>query len=82
MNRGSPDAGDQGDARRVDRKDVDDPVHQVVEDPLDREVGGQGARELAEHVREPILGHVGTPARRIADPQGLGGCDTGNLSRA
>ena len=46
---------DQRDPRRRDRQDLDDPFDEVVEDALDREVGDQRARELAEHRRQLVL---------------------------
>ena len=38
---------------------------EVVEDPLDREVGEERARELAEDVREPLFDHRHGPHPRV-----------------
>ena len=50
--------GDQGDPGSGDRQDVDDAPDEVVQDALDREVGGHGASELAENVCQlPVRCH-------------------------
>ena len=53
--------GDQRDPGRIDGQDLDDPEHQVIQDPLDREVGGHVASELAEHVGQAVIGEHGCP---------------------
>ncbi len=56
--------GDEGDAGGGDRQHVHDASDEVVQDPLDREVGHQGARELAQHTRQlPLLDHARPPTR-------------------
>jgi hypothetical protein len=59
---------DEGHPRPGNGKDVDDPPHQMVENPLNREVGGHGGCELAQHICQlPIGCHSGhTP-----EPHGL-----------
>jgi len=39
----------------VTGKDVDDREHQVVQDPLYREVGTQSVGELHQHLRQPLV---------------------------
>ena len=65
MNRGAVVGEIKRDARRVDREDVDDAQDEMVEDPLDREVGEEGVRELAEDVREPLFDHGHGPHPRV-----------------
>ena len=65
--------GDQGHSRRVDREELDDASDEVVQDPLDREVGDQRARELTEHVGETVLDyHLGLH-EQVVGPRGPGG---------
>ena len=38
-----------------DRQDIDDPLHEVIEDALNREIREHGASKLAQHARELLL---------------------------
>ena len=45
--------GDQGDPGGGHRQNVDDPLDEMIQDPLDREVGDQCAGELHQHLLQP-----------------------------
>ena len=51
---GSRPGRDQRDTGRGDRQDLDDAGDEVIEDPLNREIGDQRACELTEHCGEVV----------------------------